>query len=49
MQIKSVSFFLLGEAIVGAVFFAEVIGLDNDLGWGKVPFDTMVFGILMIT
>ena len=49
MRIESFSYFLLGEAIVGAAFFAEVIGLDNDLSWGKVPFDTLVFGILTIT
>lgn len=49
MRIKSFSYFLLGGAIVGAAFFAEVIGLDNDLGWGKVRFDTLVFGILIIT
>ena len=48
MRIKSVSFLLLGGAIVGAAFFAEVIGFDNDLGWGKVCVATLVFGILMI-
>ena len=47
MQIKSVSFFLPGKARVGAEFFAEDIGLDDGPGWGKVRFDSLVFGILM--
>ena len=49
MRIKSVSFFLPGEAMVGVEFFAKAIGLDDDPGWGKVRFDTLVFGILMST
>lgn len=35
MRIKSVVIFVLGGAIVAAALFAEVIGLDNDPGWGK--------------
>lgn len=34
--------------MVEAEFFAKAIGLDDDTGWGKVRFDTPVFGILMI-
>lgn len=35
--------------MVGAEFFAEAIGLDDGPGWGKVRFDSLVFGILMST
>jgi hypothetical protein len=48
MQIKSFGFFMLGGAIVAAAFFAEVIGLDNDPGWGKGRIAILVFGILTI-
>jgi len=49
MRIKSVIFFLLiGGAIIGAAFFAEAIGLDNDPGWGRGRIAILVFGILII-
>ena len=35
--------------MAGAGFFAEAMGLDDDPGWGKVRFDSLVFGILMST
>ena len=49
MRIKSVGLFLLiGGAIIGAAFFAEAIGLDNDPGWGRGRIAILVFGILII-
>jgi hypothetical protein len=48
MQTRSIGFFVLGGTIVAAAFFAEAIGLDNDLGWGRGRIAILVFGILTI-
>lgn len=49
MRTKSFLFFLLlGGAILGAAFFAEPIGLDNDAGWGTGRVALLAIGLLVI-
>jgi hypothetical protein len=48
MRSRAVGFFLIGGAIIAAALFADVIGLDNDPGWGKGRIAILVFGMLVI-
>lgn len=49
MRIRSAGLFLLiGAAIIGAAFFAEPIGLDNNPGWGRGRIAILFFGIFII-
>lgn len=42
-----VFFLLLGGSFLGAAFFAEFIGLDNDPGWGRGRVVLLLIGILI--
>jgi hypothetical protein len=39
---------LIGGVIIGAAFFAEAIGLDNDPGWGRGRIAILILGIVII-
>jgi hypothetical protein len=39
---------LIGGATIGAAFFAEALGLDNNPGWGRGRIAILVFGIFII-
>lgn len=49
MRTKLLFFFLLfGGIFLGAAFFAEFIGLDNDPGWGRGRMLLLLIGILIV-
>ncbi|MGZ9165478.1 MAG: hypothetical protein ACXW4U_09900 [Anaerolineales bacterium] len=48
MRIRLVIVFLIGGAIIAAALFADVIGLDNDPGWGRGRIAILVFGTLFV-